>query len=213
MRIETWSDVICPWCAIGRARLRKAIAQAGVAAQVIHRAFELDPDRRGTVATHEFLAQRYGSRTDVHAMTDQVRKLAAAEGLDLQPGRALAANTFDAHRLILWAQQQGHGEAMMDRLVHAHFSALQDVSDREVLVEAAAACGLARGEAGAMLASPAFGAQVREDEALARELGVRGVPFFVLADTLGVSGAQPVEVFVQALRQVQAAPSGPAGPG
>lgn len=209
MRIEVWSDIVCPWCAIGRARLRKALAQAGVQAEIVHRAFELEPSRRGTVPTHEALAERYGSETDVVAMTRRVQEIAALDGIEMRPAEALMANTFDAHRLLLWAQSLGKGEAVMEALVHAHFVDLQDISDHRVLEGVASSCGLAAQAAAAILDSESFAAQVRTDEELASELGVRGVPFFLVADRFGLSGAQPLEMFLRALEMAQSEKSVP----
>jgi len=199
LRIEVWSDIVCPWCAIGRVRLRKALAQAGVEADVVHRAFELEPSRRGSVPAHEALAERYGSETDVVAMTRRVQEIAALDGITMRPAEALMTNTFDAHRLLLWAQTLGKGEAVMDALVQAHFVDLLDVSDHHVLETVAKSCGLAPDAAATVLASESYAAQVRIDEELAAELGIRGVPFFLVADRFGLSGAQPMDMFLRAL--------------
>jgi predicted DsbA family dithiol-disulfide isomerase len=199
LRIDVWSDVVCPWCAIGRARLHKALAAGGVEAEVHHRAFELDPNHEGTRPTHEVLRERYGPDAPVEEMTERVRLLGAAEGLDLRPAQALAANTFDAHRLLAWAGSQGRSVQLMDALVAAHFAKSKDVSDRGVLEEAARTIGLDAAEARRVLESGDWADEVRQDEAMAQELGIRGVPFFVLEGRIGISGAQPVEAFRQAL--------------
>ncbi len=205
--IEVWSDIVCPWCAIGRARLHKALDQSGAKARIVHRAFELDPDAEGARSTHEVLQERYGPSADVKGMTRNVRELAAGDGLVLKTDEALAINTFDAHRLLLWAQEQGKGERMMDLLVTAHFEEIRDLGDRNVLVETAQAAGLDPLEAAKVLESDQYAEAVRSDEAAARRLGIRGVPFFVFDGKYGVSGAQGVEVFVQAIeRTVSAQP-------
>jgi len=202
LRIDVWSDVVCPWCAIGRVRLAKALAADGVSAMVVHRAFELDPTASGTRPTHEVLHERYGDGADVEGITRRVRELARADGLDLRTDQALSANTFDAHRLLAWAQATApeREAALMDALVRAHFTDLKDVADPEVLAAAATAAGLDAAAARRVLASDEFARAVRQDEAMARELGIHGVPFFVLDGRVGVSGAQPVEVFRKALR-------------
>lgn len=204
MRIDVWSDIVCPWCAIGRKRLADALRAEGVQAEVVHRAFELDPTHRAARPTREVLAERYGGR-DVGAMMRRVRELGAAEGLDLRTEEAVSANTFDAHRLLLWAQAQGKGDAMMRRLVEAHFTRSLDLSDHGVLAGCAVACGLDAAAAREALASDAFAAQVRADEEEAHALGVTGVPFFVLDRRLGVSGAQDVAVFRSAIAQARQA--------
>ena len=204
MRVEVWSDIVCPWCAIGRVRLRKALRTAGIDAEIVHRAFELDPGRKGTAPTLEVLAERYGSEADVEAMTRRVRDLAATEGLTLRTDKAVACNTFDAHRLLLWAQGQGRGEATMDALVAAHFGELADVSDRDVLRDVARRCGLDAEAAQSMLAGDAFRVEVRADEETAANLGVGGVPFFLFDGRYGMSGAQPPEGFARAIAMAQA---------
>lgn len=202
VRIDVWSDVVCPWCAIGRVRLRKALAEQGIEGEVHHRAFELDPDHGPARPTHEVLRERYGPGADVAAMTERVRQLGAAEGLDLRASQALSTNTFDAHRLLAWADSLGQSAQLMDALVDAHFAQHRDISDRTVLVAAARMAGLDPGQAKGILESGEWADTVREDEAMAREIGVRGVPFFVFDGRIGLSGAQPVEAFRQALASV-----------
>lgn len=201
--VEVWSDIVCPWCAIGRARLGHVLEAQGIRAEVVHRAFELDPHRADSVPSRQFLEERYGSEADVDAMMDRVRGLAEEEGLDLRPAEAVAANSFDGHRLMLWAQAQGKGGAMMDALVRAHFRDAKDISDPSVLAEAAKAAGLDPAEAREVLASDAYTLDVRTDEEEARILGIRGVPFFLFNKRVGLSGAQPPEVFGQALQKAQ----------
>lgn len=206
LQVDVWSDIVCPWCAIGRARLRTAAAKAGVTLQTVHHAFELRPDEQGGRSSLDMLAQRYGGHARALEMTRRVRELAALDGLVLRADEALAANTFDAHRLVAWAQDQGKGDAFMERVTAAHFTDLQDIADGNVLRAAAEAVGLDGDEAARILATGQHADAVRADEQEARQLGIAGVPFFVLAGRLGVSGAQSVDVFRQALDQALAGP-------
>lgn len=199
VRVELWSDVVCPWCAIGRRRLREALRAEGVQAEVVHRAFELDPAHGPPRPVRQVLAERYGSRADVAQMMRRVRELGAAEGLDLRVEEALSASTFDAHRLVLWAQGQGKAGALLEGLEQAHFARAQDVSDPAVLLACVQACGLDAAAARGVLGSGAFGPEVRADEAKARALGIGGVPFFVFGGRVGVAGAQEVAVLRQAI--------------
>jgi predicted DsbA family dithiol-disulfide isomerase len=204
LRIDAWTDIVCPWCAIGRARLGRALAEAGVEADIIHRAFELDPQRAGTTRAIDVLADRYGSREDALEMMGRVRELAAEEGITLRTEDAIMANTFDAHRLVLWAQEHGQGPALLDRLVGAHFRDLEDVSDHDALLEAAKAEGLDAQKAAEVLASGAYGVQARADEEEAKLLGIHGVPFFLLEGRFGISGAQPPALFAKAIQMALA---------
>jgi predicted DsbA family dithiol-disulfide isomerase len=190
VRVEVWADVVCPWCALGHHRLREAIRLEGVQAEIVHRAFELDPGRTASEPSSAMLRKKHGPAAD--GMMAHVRAVAAADGLTLRPEQAIAANTFDAHRLALWG-----GPQMLATLFEAHFVRGLDLGDREVLA------GLADGAAG-LLASDAFAGQVRADEAEAHGLGVRGVPFFVVDRAFAVSGAQPVEVLRGLLRRAAA---------
>jgi predicted DsbA family dithiol-disulfide isomerase len=142
-----------------------------------------------------------------------VEAVAAQDGLDLRAGQALAANTFDAHRLALWAQQRGAGRALLERLFRAQFTDAADVADREVLVACARDAGLPEAEARTVLEGQEFADAVREDEAAAQRLGIGGVPFFVLDGRFGLSGAQPPEVFRRALALAASPPAADGGAG
>lgn len=206
VQVDVWSDVVCPWCAIGRARIRTAAAEAGVKIRMVHHAFELRPDEQGGRATVDVLAERYGGAERVREMTRRVRELARLDGLDLRTDETRSANTFDAHRLVAWAQGQGKGDALVERVTAAHFTDLQDVADGNVLRAAAEAVGLDGDEAMDVLATGRHADTVRADEEQAQQIGISGVPFFVLDGRLGVSGAQSVDVFKAALAQAQDRP-------
>jgi predicted DsbA family dithiol-disulfide isomerase len=204
--VEIWSDVVCPWCFIGKRRFESALA--GFAhrdeVEVIHRSFELDPraprSRGGTLQDH--LANKYGLTPERAAeMNAHVTDLARAEGLDYHLDRARPGNTFDAHRLIHMAAERGSGMEAWDRLSRAYFSEGVPIGEREALVGLASDLGLDPANAACMLSGAEHRASVRSDEADAQALGIHAVPFFVLNRSLGVSGAQPAEVLTGALER------------
>lgn len=210
MLIEIWSDIACPWCYIGKVRFEAALEryEHRDAVQVRWRSFELAPaaPKVDPPSTSEHLMAKYGrSREQVAEMMARVTEVAAAEGLDYRLGDAVAANTFDAHRLVLLAaalDPADGGRAMMTRLMRAYQCEGADVSDSATLVRLGAECGLDDGRVTRMLASTDHADAVRADERRAKSLGVDGVPFFVIDEAHGVSGAQPSEFFLEALRQL-----------
>lgn len=208
VRVEMWSDVVCPWCHLGRQRLLEAARRTGIEVDLVHHAFQLDPARREAVPVRTFLAARYGPDA-VAPMTERVRALAAQAGLVLDFDRAVVANTFDAHRLVQWAAAQGRGDDLMGRLMRAHFADGADVSDHATLRRLAEEVGLDAEAAGRVLAGDAFAAEVADDRRQAAAHGIGGVPFFV-AGGHGVSGAQPVDVLSELLRRAAAASAGAA---
>lgn len=206
MLVEIWSDVVCPWCAIGRKRFFAALErfEHADAVEVRVRSFELDPAAplapEGTAA--ERLAAKYGTSLEqAHAMHANVTALAAEEGLAFDYDRARPGNTFDAHRLLQLAWERGVQPQLKDRLMRAYFEEGEPISDPETLVRLGAEAGLDPEEARTVLAGDAYAAEVRDDEAVARGFGITGVPFFVLDRRLGVSGAQSSDVLLSALRQ------------
>jgi predicted DsbA family dithiol-disulfide isomerase len=208
MQVEIWSDVVCPWCYIGKRRFEQALGEfAGRDdVQVTWRSFELDPEGSPEpILLTDLLATRYHiagpEAAERHARTTDT---AAGVGLTLRLGEALSGNTFDAHRVIHLAGEHGLQDAAKERLLAAYFSEGRPISDRDTLVELAGSVGLDPAEVRAMLESDRFEAEVRDDEETAARLGISGVPFFVLDRRLGVSGAQPVEVLLGALEQAAA---------
>ncbi len=208
MKIEIWSDIACPWCYIGKRRLERALAAHpdGDQVEIVWRSFELDPTAP-PAAEHsliELLASKYGMSLErARQMQDHVTAVAAEDGLafhfeDVQPG-----NTFDAHRLIHLAHSAGKQDAMKERLLRAYFTDGGSLSDHDALTAAATDVGLDPDAARALLASDSHADDVRHDESRARELGIRGVPFFLFNGEHGVSGAQPPEVFTQLLDKLQ----------
>ena len=206
MNIEIWSDVVCPWCYIGKRRLEAALArfEHGDEVELTFRSFELDPEapRREEQSLEEMLAQKYGmSREEALAANARITELAAGEGLDYHLDRAKRGNSFDAHRLIHLAAGRGLQGAMKERLMRGYFSEGEAISEPEVLVRLAREVGLVEEEARGVVQGDAFAGAVRDDEASAQALGISGVPFFVIEGKWGISGAQPTELFLNALQQ------------
>jgi predicted DsbA family dithiol-disulfide isomerase len=209
MRVEIWSDIACPWCYVGKARFEKALAafphRDGV--EVVHRSFELDPHRAkdDVQPVLTVLARKYGmSEAQAQAGEDNLGAQAAAEGLDYRTKGRDSGNTFDMHRLLHFAKSEGKQTELLDALYRANFAEERSVfaEGAERLVELAVGAGLEADAVRRVLADPdAYADEVRADEREAAQLGATGVPFFVLDRTYGVSGAQPAEVFTQALTQ------------
>jgi len=199
LRIDIWSDIACPWCYIGKRHLEQALAtfEHKDDVEIVWRAFELDPSApklREAVPNAERLAKKYGVTVEqAHAMMQRVIDAGKAAGLDMKLHDSKSGNTFDAHRLLHWAGTLGKQDAMKERLMRAYQSEGAVISNLDVLVSLAADIGLDATEARAVLESDRYTADVRADEQLAQELRITGVPFFVLAGKLAVSGAQPVE--------------------
>jgi predicted DsbA family dithiol-disulfide isomerase len=208
MRVEIWSDIACPWCYVGKARFEKALAAFPHRdeVEVVHRSFELDPGRAkgDTGPVVPMLARKYGmSEAQAQAAEDNLGAQAAAEGLAYRTRGRDHGNTFDMHRLLHHAKQYGRQGELIQLMYEANFAEEQSVfDDTERLVEIAVAAGLDAAEARTVLADPdAYAAEVRADEQEAAQLGATGVPFFVLDRKYGISGAQPADVFTQALTQ------------
>jgi predicted DsbA family dithiol-disulfide isomerase len=210
VKVEIWSDVVCPWCAIGRQRFRAALAEFPHRddVEVRWRSFELDPTaprEQPAGDRNRRLADKYGFGVErAREMHAQMTETAAADGLDFRFDTVRDGNTFDAHRLLHLAFESG-GPALQDtvkeRLFRATFTEGERIGDPETLVRLVAETGVDADEARAVLAGDRFAADVREDQAQARRYGISGVPFFVVDEKYGVSGAQPAEVFTQVLTQ------------
>jgi len=209
MRVEIWSDIACPWCYVGKARFEKALEAFPHRdeVEVVHRSFELDPGRtKGDVEpVLTMLTRKYGmSEAQARAGEDNLGAQAAAEGLSYRTAGRDHGNTFDMHRLLHLAKEQGRQDELIQILYRANFAEERSVFTEgdERLVELAVEAGLDAEAARKVLADPAaYADAVRADEREAAELGANGVPFFVLDRKYGVSGAQPAEVFTQALTQ------------
>ncbi|MFE7516606.1 DsbA family oxidoreductase [Streptomyces sp. NPDC057540] len=207
MRVEIWSDIACPWCYIGKARFEKGLAAFAHRddVEVVHRSFELDPNRAkgDTGPVLEMLAKKYGRTLDeARAMEAHVASNAHSEGLGYRTEGRDHGNTFDIHRLLHLARERGRQSELLDLAYRANFAEERSVFDTETLVTLGVEAGLDATEVRAVLADEtAYADAVREDEREAAELGANGVPFFVLDRRYGISGGQPAEVFTQALEQ------------
>lgn len=208
MLVEIWSDVVCPWCAVGKARFEQALGayEHAEEVEVRWRSFELDPNRAATTDTDYtgMLARKYRtSREQAQAMIDRMTEAGAAEGVEFRFDRARPGNTFDAHRVLHLAADRGRQHEVKDRFLRGYHSEGVPIADHAALVDLATDAGLDGDEVAEVLASDAYAEAVRADEAQAYEYGISGVPFFVLDRRVGVAGAQPSEQLLAALRQVR----------
>jgi predicted DsbA family dithiol-disulfide isomerase len=204
VKIEVWSDIVCPWCYIGKRRLETALAGFEHPVEIEWRSFQLDPEfpRGKAVPVYDALAQKFGGGTaQVREMTGRVADLAEVEGLKYDFERGIMVNTFDSHRLAHHAKSQGLGPEMHERLMRAQLIEGENLGEVDTLVRLAEEVGVEG--ARPVVTSNQYTADVEADIREARLLGATGVPFFVLDRKYGVSGAQPVEVFEQALQTAQ----------
>ncbi len=202
MRIEIWSDVVCPWCYIGKRRLESALADHQGDVEIIWRSFQLDPGapREVTQTVAEHLGSKYGGGARAgQSMIDNVEAVAASEGLIYRLGQAKRVNTLDAHRLLHLAKEAGLQGELEEALFAAYFTDSQVISDADVLLELGAKVGLDANEVSEVLSGDRFRDEVFADAEMAAAYGASAVPFFVFDDRFAVSGAQPKEVFEQAL--------------
>lgn len=215
LRVDIWSDIACPWCYIGKRRFEAALDQVDFADQVdVHwHAYQLDP----TLPEHydgselQYLSEIKGMEPQqVSQMLAHVTQQAAGEGLAYDFDALQPANSFSALRLLEFAKRHDAGDAMKEALLNAHFVRGANTGNAGVLVELAAEVGLDASAAAEVLANGSYTDEVNADINQARELGINGVPFFVLQGRYGISGAQPAEVFAQALRTVHAENNQPA---
>ncbi|MDQ2758771.1 MAG: DsbA family oxidoreductase [Actinomycetota bacterium] len=208
MTVEIWSDVVCPWCYIGKRRFEGALARFARRddVELVWRSFELDPAAAPSGAEQgryaERLASKYGMPLDqAQGTLDAMTRTAAEEGLDFHFELARPGNTFDAHRLLHLAREHGLQDALKERLDHATFSEGSPPSDHASLRAHAVEVGLPADDVEAVLASARYADAVRADEEQARAYGISGVPFFVIDGKYGISGAQPADVVLEALER------------
>jgi predicted DsbA family dithiol-disulfide isomerase len=206
MRVDIWSDIVCPWCYVGKARFEKALS--GFAhrdeVEVVYHSFELDPsypaDKRGETNL-QMLARKYGmSAAQARQADGQVAGLAHAEGLGFEVERPIG-NTFDLHRVTHLGLAKGVQQELLNAVNEAYFAQARHVFDHDVVVDVAAGAGLDPAAVREVLDGDAYADEARQDEAQAQQIGISGVPFFVLDMRLGVSGAQSTELFARALDQ------------
>ncbi len=206
MRADIWSDIVCPWCYVGKARFEKALS--GFAhrdeVEVVYHSFELDPgypaDKRDETNL-QMLARKFSmSAAQARQADGQVAGLAHAEGLGFEAERAIG-NTFDLHRVIHLGLAKGVQRELLSAVNEAYFAQARQVFDHDVIIDVAAGAGLDADAVREVLDGDAWADEARKDEAQAQQLGISGVPFLVLDMRLGVSGAQPTELFARALDQ------------
>ncbi len=204
MRIDVWSDIACPWCYLGKHRIEAALARHGGEHELVFHAFELNPGAPRAYddgLTHtQRIAKKFGaSPAQIDTMHARMKGMGTEDGIDFHFERVQGGNTFDAHRLVRLGLESGVQAAVKERLMKAYFSDGEPIGDHDALARLGADAGLDLAEAKAMLASDRFTAEVRADEAEANELEITGVPFFVIDGKVAVSGAQPIDLLVQAL--------------
>ena len=207
--IEIWSDIVCPFCYIGKRHIELALTefkqqQPDTEVELHWRSFELDPNapKLDPRPMSEILSQKYGrSLAETDAMTENMKKMGASVGLTMNMRGVKRINTFDLHRLLHFAASQGLQSQLKEVLMQAYFVDNLDLSQSETVLALAEKAGLSPTEAQQVLDTDQFAKEVRADQALGREYGIQGVPFFVFNQSVGVSGAQPVSILLQALQQ------------
>ena len=204
LALDVVSDVVCPWCYIGKRRLEKAVAAAEVAVAVRWRPYQLDPTiQAGGKPRREYLQQKFGSAERIRQIHENISAVGAAEGISFAFDRIeMSPNTLDAHRLVRWAEAEGVQDEIVEALFQAYFTESRDIGDREVLADIATMAGMDRGETAARLGSDEDRDNVRREVEDAQRLGVTGVPTFILAGRYGLVGAQPAEEIARALKQI-----------
>lgn len=209
MKVEVWSDYVCPFCYIGKRRMEEAIHQLDFKSEieVEFKSFELDPNApksyEGNI--NELIAKKYGIPvSQAKASNDQIVAQAKAMGLNYDFNNMKPTNTFDAHRLAHYASTQGKQEKLSERLLSAYFTEGKDLSSYEILASLAKEVGLDYNDVIRILESDQFKDVVRQDESDARSLNISGVPYFVINGKYAISGAQPTDVFLQSLKQIKA---------
>jgi predicted DsbA family dithiol-disulfide isomerase len=203
LAIDVYSDVICPWCFVGKRRLEKGLVLAGKYAAVRWHPFELNPDMpREGMERRAYRVKKFGSWERSLELDAQVGRAFAGEGLAFNPdGMARTPNTFDTHRVIWLAGEGGVQDAVVEALFRAYFTDGRDLSDRATLAAVAGGSGLDPGEVNELLSGGRGAAEVRGWEQRGQRLGISGVPFFVVNGRVALSGAQPPELFRQAFEQ------------
>jgi predicted DsbA family dithiol-disulfide isomerase len=208
MKVEIWSDVVCPWCYIGKRRFERALAafDGRDEVEVEWRSFQLNPDQpRGAVDDHSaYLARKLGASPEqIREMNARMTGLAAADGLDYHFDTYKVVNTIDAHRILHLARAHGLGNQAHERLLRAQLVEGELLEDPTTLARLAREIGVDEAEAVEALATGAYEDAVRLDFEEAAALGINAVPFFVFNRRYGIPGAQPAEVFLSALQQLR----------
>ena len=202
MIIDVWSDVVCPWCFIGKRRLEKALSnfEHKDKVSVRHRAFQLDPSINQTVPTSLMLAEKYKVDSEqVKAMQANVCSIADGEGLCYKLENTLSGNTFDAHRLLLWSATIDMQDELLEAMYSSYFEKERPLFSHSDLVLVASGIGIDADKVEEILITDKYSDEVIADRNLAAQLSATGVPFFVFDMKFGISGAQPLENFVKTL--------------
>lgn len=205
MRVDIWSDVVCPFCYIGKKRLEKAASQAGIELEVHWHSYQLDPNapQRQEVSNSERLAAKYNrSVAEVEEMQRNIAEMAKEEGIEFNWEQANSGNSFNAHRIIHLAQSQGLGSEAKEAFFFSYMTQGLAIGERETLEDVAARIGLNPVEVDNVLDSEEYSDFVKFDEDIARDqLKVTGVPFFVIDQRIALAGAQPVNIFKEVLEK------------
>lgn len=209
MKIEVWSDYVCPFCYIGKRRLEEALESTGLkdTAEVVFKAYELDPNspRTSEEPKTEMLVKKYGmGLEEAEAMIKNIGQIAESVGLNYDLDNMKPANTFDAHRLAKLAEQEDLGAEVSESLLKAYFVEAKKIGTHDALLTVAEEAGISRDRVKEMLDSNEFAEDVKADVAEAVQIGVQGVPFFVINRKYAISGAQPTETFAEALNKAAA---------
>jgi predicted DsbA family dithiol-disulfide isomerase len=224
IEVEVWSDVVCPFCYIGKRNFEASLKQAGLQndVTVLYRSFELDPsaEKSQAISIFEALAKKYGRPVEWAKQANvSVEQTGRAAGIDINTSKIIPTNSFDAHRLIHLAHSHGRQSEMVESLFKAYFTDGKDIAKTEVLRKLAAEVSLPTDEVTALFANTApkdggssgpqlkFHDEVRADEMMAQQMGIRGVPLFLFNGEHALSGAQPVETFVEVFKALQQTPS------
>lgn len=211
MKIEIWSDFVCPFCYIGKRNLDAAIRQfklengQDTPIEIVYRSFELDTNAQkdGNLPAKEMLMKKYGLSAERATLTlEDLTKTAKNAGLEYHMDCTIQTNTLDAHRLLQFAKQQGYADVLTERLFKAHFTEGLHIGDKNVLLELALEVGLMVDEVIQVLDGKSYQDEVRFDEKSAHDLGINGVPYFLIDGKVAIYGAQPSESFLKAFQNV-----------
>tara|TARA_B100000508_G_scaffold141097_1_gene147076 strand:+ start:185171 stop:185806 length:636 start_codon:yes stop_codon:yes gene_type:complete len=208
MKVEIWSDVMCPFCYIGKRRFEKAMNSLGIEedVEVIYRSFLLDPDLEtdSSKSVTQHLAQKKGvSVEEAQKMNDYVTGMAAEEGLSYKMDQAVVANSRNAHRLLHYAKSKEKQVEFKELLLKSYFEEGKNIDDLDTLKSIGNAIGLDQNEIEQVYTTSMFTEDVVRDIQKAKQIGVQGVPFFVMNEKFALSGAQPTDTFKQALQKVR----------
>ena len=207
LTIDIYSDIVCPWCYVGKRRLERALAQlgGGAHARITWRPFQLNPTMPSDgMDRAAYLKAKFGSLETFGQMEEQLLAAGADEQISFAFEKIQRTpNTFAAHRLVWYAAQQGKQDAMVETLFRGYFLEGQNIGDVKTLTHVAAEAGLDRTETEKFLSSEKGVVEVKAEEAVGRRFGIRGVPYFVFNGTVSISGAQPPDIFVSAIQQAE----------